>query len=318
MTGDLKSLAALAAEQGGVLLTGQAVGRGWSQRALNRCLGRDGWRLIHAGAWAEPGREVDGVLRMWAIQLRHPQLVASHRAAAALHDVEVLVDRMEFIGPVGGRSAVHGGTVHRLPLAEAEVEAVAGLRVTTVPRTLADLLRGAPRDEALAAVESAVSRRRSRACPDVQRSAVTTLAEIATALDRAPGIYGTRGARAALALADVQAGSPAETIARLRMHEAGLRPSTQVTLLTPGGRRVRPDFLFLRHGLVVEIEGYRWHGSRAAHRQDVLRFNELQCCPQVRRVLRFTADDVFHESGRIIREIRNALDALGARSRASA
>lgn len=316
MTGETRaevpSLVALAGGQGGVLLTGQALRSGWTKWALERRLLRDGWGRIHRGAWAEPGREVDRVTRMRAVQLRHRGLVVSHRAAAALHDVELLVDRTEFTGPAGSRfEAPGGGTVHRLPLGEREVVTVAGLRVTTVARTLADLLRSAPREEALVAVDSAVSTRRSRICVDMRRPELTTLDEIADALGgRASRMRGAEAARETLALADRMAGSPAETVARVRMYEAGLRPSTQVTLRTAEGRRVRPDFLFLGCGLVVEIEGYRWHGSRKAHAEDVRRFNELHGCREVRRILRFTAYEVFRDPERMVRQIRQALADL--------
>jgi very-short-patch-repair endonuclease len=190
---------------------------------------------------------------------------------------------------------------------------VAGVRVTSVPRTLADLLRWATREEALVAVESAVGVRRSRRGEGAfRRPGITMLHEIDDALGRASvaSASGTKAALETLSMADPAAGSPAETVARLRMYEAGLRPCTQVTLVTPSGRRVRPDFLFVGEGLVVEIEGYRWHGSRAAHRDDVRRFNELQACREVRRVLRFTAYEVFHGPQRMLREIRQGLADL--------
>ncbi|MEV4440931.1 hypothetical protein AB0K09_18315, partial [Streptomyces sp. NPDC049577] len=120
----------------------------------------------------------------------------------------------------------------------------------------------------------------------------------------------SRGARTGLewlALADPRAGSPAETVARLRMHDAGLYPETQVLLVAPSGRRAYPDFFFRAQGLVVEIEGYAWHGSRAQHQRDTARFNDLSACPEVRRILRFTAVDVFRRPDVMIRDICGAL-----------
>ncbi|MGO4419480.1 endonuclease domain-containing protein [Streptomyces sp. MCAF7] len=111
-------------------------------------------------------------------------------------------------------------------------------------------------------------------------------------------------------MADPKAGSPVETIARLRMNDAGLYPESQVPLITPSGRRVFPDFLFRERGLAVEIEGYRWHGSRAQHQRDTARFNEVLACPEVRRLLRFTASDVYRRPEAMIRDIRGALAHL--------
>ncbi|MEU1318531.1 endonuclease domain-containing protein [Streptomyces tibetensis] len=138
---------------------------------------------------------------------------------------------------------------------------------------------------------------------------LTALGSVGAAL-ALPG-QGSARARRRLELCDPQAGSPAETIARLRMADTGLRPESQVELFTPAGRRVVLDFLFRREGLAVEIEGYAYHGTREAHRRDVSRFNQVIQCPEVRSLLRFTAQDVFHHPDEMIAEIRAALLALG-------
>ncbi|WP_241267386.1 hypothetical protein [Streptomyces scabichelini] len=174
--------------------------------------------------------------------------------------------------------------------------------MTRTSRTLADLLRAGPRDEAQVAVESALTRRR---VGQVRRAALTTKALIALELE-APALGADR-ARGWLQLTDLNAGSTAETIARLRMHEAGLRPESQAELRTPDGRHRYLDFFFRAEGLAVEIEGYAYHGTRESHRRDVARFNQVFQCPEVRNLLRFTAADVFHRPGVMIREIRAAL-----------
>ncbi|MDT0548598.1 hypothetical protein [Streptomyces lonegramiae] len=256
---------------------------------------------------------MDVVTLLWANQLAHPQLVVSHTAAAVLHDIETCMERVEFTGPRSRRPTLHGGVLHRLPLGADEITTVAGgLRVTTVARTMADLLRAGPRDWALVAVESAVSRRPRRGQDGAgrRREPCTTLGEIARALESGTPPQGTRAAREWLAMADPKAGSPAETVARLRMNDAGLYPESQVALIAPAGRRIFPDFLFRGQGLVVEIEGYRWHGSRAQHQRDTVRFNDLMSCAEVRRILRFTASDVYRRPGAMIRDIRGALAQL--------
>ncbi|MFC8425832.1 hypothetical protein ACFUN7_34190 [Streptomyces sp. NPDC057236] len=120
------------------------------------------------------------------------------------------------------------------------------------------------------------------------------------------------GAREWLRLVDRESGSPAETVARLRMLDAGLRPETQVEVRTPSGRRRYLDFLFRAEGLAVEIEGYAYHGTREAHRRDMARFNEIIRRPEVRHVLRFGAAEVFEGAGAMIDEIRASLVWLRA------
>jgi very-short-patch-repair endonuclease len=121
---------------------------------------------------------------------------------------------------------------------------------------------------------------------------------------------GAESGRRRLKLADPNSGSPAETVARLRLHDAGLRPESQAELRTPDGRRSYLDFLFRAEGLAVEIEGYTYHGTRESHRQDVARFDQVLQCPEVLLLLRYTAADVFHRPSRMIEEIRAALSRL--------
>ncbi|MEV4684781.1 endonuclease domain-containing protein [Streptomyces kurssanovii] len=177
--------------------------------------------------------------------------------------------------------------------------------MTTPVRTVGDLLRAGPRDGAVVAADSALSPRR---VANVSRPALVTRAGLASEL--AAPLRGAQQARRWLRLTDSAAGSPAETFARLRMHDVGLHPASQVVLRTTGGRTFRPDFLFRGEGLVVEIEGYAFHGTRPAHERDARRFNELAGCAGVRRVLRFTAREVFQSPDAVVASIRHALADL--------
>ncbi|WP_181446951.1 hypothetical protein, partial [Streptomyces sp. NTH33] len=282
---------------GGVLLTSRAFDAGRPRRSLARELQEQGWVRLYAGAWAEPGSTPELATRLRAVQLVRPRLAASHRSAAALWRIETLGGgagaSLEFIDP--GR-ALHGGErgvrVHRMPLEPAEVAEVRhGLRLTGVRRTLTDLLRAGPRDDTVVAVDSALG---YRTVDSVRRPPLTDVAAIAATLEAKARVRGAARASTWLRLCDPRAGSPAETIARLRLHDAGLHPESQAELITPAGRRVRLDFLFRAAGLAVEIEGYAYHGTRNSHRQDVARYNQTLQCPEVRNLLRFTAEDVFH------------------------
>lgn len=297
--------------QGGVLLTCRALESGWPARSLTRALRAEGWGRLQAGAWVEPGRAADLPTRLRAVQLLNPRLVVSHCSAASLWRIETLAPAatapLELIDPaLSFRGKAKGVRVRRILLDPGDVVLRYGLRLTNPVRTLADLLRSLPRDDALVALESAVTYRR---VGGVRRAPLAGLDAVAAALS--PPAQGSARARPWLGLCDPRAGSPAETVARLRMADAGLRPESQIELLTPAGRRVVLDFLFRREGLAVEIEGYAYHGTREAHRRDVSRFNQVLQCPEVRSLLRFTAQDVFREPDRMITELRAALVALG-------
>lgn len=307
--------------RGGVLLTVWAVAAGWPRGRLAARLRGDGWQRICRGAWAVPGKEVDWRVRAGAVQLLRPGLVCSHRTAAALHRVELLAggaagtggaegpEPLEFTGRGGGASGgwirVYGAGL----LTDRDCVVRRGLRVTSPARTVADLIRAAAtREEAVVVADSALSR---RFVAGLRREPVVDREELAAALaePRRPG--GPR-ARRRLPLAHAGSGSPAETVARLRMRDVGLFPEVQPALRTAAGRVLHPDFYFRAAGLVVEIEGFAFHGTRQAHERDVRRFNELQNCPGVRRVLRFTAREVFGRPDRMTATVREALRALGA------
>ncbi|MGW0314535.1 type IV toxin-antitoxin system AbiEi family antitoxin domain-containing protein [Streptomyces flavidovirens] len=312
---ELVSLTALAQSQRGVLLTRQAAELGWTPSRLHRRLKRDGWTPVRRGTWAVPGLAVDRTVRLRAVQLAHPRLIASHRTAAWLHGIELpwttntTEPGLEFTTPTPTSTSITlppQARVHRAPLPAGATAYISGIRVTAVTRTLADLLRSSPREEALVAVDSAVSIRPLRGDPESRRPAFTHLGAIGDALESGPR-RGVRTGRARLALADRRSGSPAETIARLRIHDAGLRPEPQAQVRRPGGRRLSVDFLFRAEGVAVEIEGYAYHGDRTAHDRDVRRFNELALCGAIRRSLRFTASDVYRRPDTMIEEIRRAL-----------
>lgn len=321
MTGELRPLGELAAMNGGVLVCAEALAAGWSSGVLVRRLRKEGWRKVRAGVWVEPGRVGDLRLRLRVAQAGRPGLVVSHSAAAHLHGIEVLSVRPEFTHVRGRGHAPDGCVLHRTPVRDEEIVTVAGLRVTSAVRTLVDLLRGSERDAALVAVESALTRRPmgpAEELPRRWREQVTDLHAVSEAVAGTGQRRGVVAARQRLALVDPRCGSPAETVARLRMHDAGLRPLSQVPFTAPNGRRIRVDFFFPAAGLVVEIEGYGFHGGRAAHRADVERFNDLGRCPEVRRMLRFTAADVFERPQRMVHTIRAALGEIAARDRTAA
>ncbi|MHA5050786.1 hypothetical protein [Streptomyces sp. SD15] len=293
------------------MLTSRALEAGWPRRSLTRALRSEGWARVQRGAWAQSASASNLVTRLRAVQLLHPRLVVSHRSAAPLWLIETLTHPsdapLEFTDPeLTQRRKDKGVRVHRVPLAIDDVAERDGLRFTSVHRTLADLLRAGPRDEALVAVDSALSR---RTVGQVRRASLATLTAVAAALDTS--LQGTSRARNWLELADPRSGSPAETIARLRMHDAGLHPESQAELRTPDGRRCFLDFLFRAEGLAVEIEGYAYHGTRDSHRRDVYRFNQILQCPAVRTLLRYTAEDVFHRPAKMLAEIHSTLGTTG-------
>ncbi|MFI9721240.1 hypothetical protein ACIHFE_16600 [Streptomyces sp. NPDC052396] len=240
-------------------------------------------------------------MRVMAIQLRHPRLVASHTTAASAHGIELIRPcSVELTGPPSTRAPrLRGYKYHALSLREEEVTVRDRLRVTTAVRTTCDLLRTLPPDEGVIAADSVFAK------------GLASRQEVAVALEGSRS-QNRKAALELLPMTVVNSGSPAETMARLHMRRAGLRPALQVEVRTRSGRRRRVDFMFTDVGLVVEVEGYAWHGSRGAHQADTFRFNELEGCPEIRRILRFTRDDVFRRPRYVIRTIESTLAELRA------
>ncbi|MDV5148090.1 hypothetical protein R1T08_28975 [Streptomyces sp. SBC-4] len=304
--------------RGGVLLTVWALAAGWPRGRLAGRLRRDGWQGICRGAWAVPGKEVDWRVRATALQLLRPELVCSHGTAARLHRIELLGETagapelLDCTAPATSHAkhdARNRIRVHSTSfLRDGDCAMRRGLRVTTPARTVGDLIRNSgSREEAVVAADSALAR---RAVGGVRREPLVRYEDLAAEL-AAPRPGGPR-ARAWLPLTEAASGSPAESVARLRMRDAALFPESQPPLRTTEGRTLRPDFLFREAGLAVEVEGYAFHGTRRAHERDVARFNELQSCREVRRVLRFTARDVFSRPDHVTATIRSTLAAIRA------
>src|SRR5690606_29569534 len=83
-------------------------------------------------------------------------------------------------------------------------------------------------------------------------------------------LHATARGRRVLALHDPAAESGIETLVRLALRRHRIRARSQVTI--PGVGRV--DFL-IGDRLVIEADGFEWHGSREAFERDRDRDREL-------------------------------------------
>lgn len=290
-----------AADHDGVVTVAGAAALGYDWSRFRAIIRDEGWTRLAPAAYAAPGRGADLRSRVRAEQLRHGAVVASHRTAAALHGGDVLAPGFDFTVDGSGRYDVPGGTLYRWPLGTRDVTDLAGVRVTSPARTAADLLRALPRDDGIVAVDGLL------------RAGVVTLDAVAARLERFRGHRYVRRAWTAYRLLDPRSGSVAETKVRLLLHDAGLAPRSQVVLRDVAGRRVRVDFWF-PCGVVVEVEGYAFHGSRDQHQADIARFNELARVPGA-LVLRFSWADAFHRPTALVSTVRTALARATGESR---
>lgn len=167
----------------------------------------------------------------------------------------------------GGRNR-HGTSVHRAPLPDDDVRELDGLLVTSPARTLVDLARTVPAEQALVTVDAALHQHvRLRPRSERPPPGATTVDELTEVLSRFGGRVGTPAARRVVALADARSESPGESRSRFRMYLASLPdPATQWEV---PGLPFRADFAWPEHGVVGEFDGRIKYGRPLRPGQDL-------------------------------------------------
>ncbi len=173
-----------------------------------------------------------------------PKTYFSHFSAALLHGLPLLAKRHDETTVVrtgGGHGSINP-TLHarRASLDGSDIAVVYGLPVTSLTRTVTDLVRLLPFPEAVMVADVALAR-------GLERGELLAL----TASGR-----GCRLAGRALTFADPRAESPGESLSRVRIAQAGLPPpELQHEFWRAGTLLGRGDFWWERHGLIGEFDG---------------------------------------------------------------
>jgi very-short-patch-repair endonuclease len=166
--------------------------------------------------------------------------------------------------------------VHQMVLPHSDVTVLDGIRVTTVVRTLSDLMLSASRYEAVAALDHALNRGM------LDREDLSTMERIMA------GRRGVVHAREWVKQADSRAESVLETRVRLRCLDGGVPPNDlQVEI---GVYRV--DMLWSRGRLIGEADGRSIHDTPGALFHDRERQNALTAAGFA--VVRFTWEDTLN------------------------
>jgi very-short-patch-repair endonuclease len=174
--------------------------------------------------------------------------------------------------------------LHRL-----DVRRCQRMPVTAPARTLLDLAEVVPIRDLERAVEEARIRRlvRPRQLLDV--------------LEHSPGRRGAGALRGLLDGDPALTRSEAESRLLALLRAAGLAP----TAVNARIGRYEVDFLWRPQRLVVEVDGYGYHGTRAAFERDRLRDAELQAAGY--RVMRVTWRQLVNRPEALIARIAQAL-----------
>ena len=275
-----RAIAGLAARQHGVVSRGQLAATGLSNGAIARRVGSGGLHRVHTGVYAVGHSALSREGRWMAAALAGGAGAAlSHHSAAALWDLRDVDPRPAHITvPRTGARSRPGLRIHRPRTLRAdEVTARHGIPVTTPERTLLDLATTLAERDLQRTIEEAIVTR------------LATAASLGVLARAHPGHHGT--GRLQRALRDH---IPGTTLTRSDLEERFLAlckrhglPRPEVNARIAG---LTVDFLFAHERLVVETDGWRFHGHRAAFERDRRRDATLMRAGY--RTLRLTHDQL--------------------------
>jgi len=257
----------------------QLVDAGWSSRQIDRDVASGRLERVVHGVYAAAGAE----LRWDTPSTYRPLLARAGDGAAVSFDSAALIRRLWLPYPtdprihltVPGRPLTTDPVIrrHRADLHDADVEAIGGVRVTSMARTAVDLARGKSFPQALVALDSAV---RVLALGEAAFTAAgrvlldsafgrarvaEALGEIRAAAERAAGGRGTRGLLRCLEHVDPGSESPYESSCRGELILGSIPPDA-VGLAVRGasGRQYFADFAWPRLRLIAEADGLEKYG----------------------------------------------------------
>lgn len=297
------ALANTVTDQHGTITAHQAHRLGMTNREI-------GWRLeqgllvaVHQGVYRHVAVPSDIRARLHAAVLAcGPGAVASHRSAAALHQLrEVPPWRPEVTVP-GSRLPRHRRiTLHRTDRLEPlDVTSIDHIPVTTPARTLLDLGAVVPFEVVELAAQDAIIQGR------------VNPVELICLLER----VGKRGRRGTAALrAAVLAGLPSEGIeSRLELDLLRLvrscpvpEPVLQHEIVVAGGKKFHLDEAWPDRLVTAEADGRRWHSTRRDFERDMARVRAITAAGW--RHYRYGWADVHQRAPQVRAEITAVLTA---------
>jgi very-short-patch-repair endonuclease len=270
----------VAASQHGVVTRAQVIEAGLSPRAVDRRVASGRLHVVHRGVYRVGPLVTRYTSAMAALLTCAPDGVLSHRTAGALW--RILDDAtppaaVHITLPNRIRRRVPGITAHRSRrLNECDITQLETLRITTPARTLLDLALILPSSE----LERAIAR--------AERSSLIRTAELLACARSVPPH--PAAARIRELLEDI--GEPALTRseAEARLLSLIRRARLPRPLVNTSLRGFEVDFFWGAERLVVEVDGFAFHGSQQSFIQDRRRDADLTNAGY--RVIRLSWDDV--------------------------
>lgn len=286
---------ALAERQHGVLARRQLLEIGLSRNAISHRVAVGRMHRVYHGVYLISPPGLLGPRGRWlaAVLACGEESVLSHRSAAALWGVRLTsAPRVDVIVPGRTRARQHGIKVHLVRRLEAQDrDVVDWIPVTSLPRTLLDLATILPAWDLDGALEKA------------DRRELLDVAAVKRLCEPGSGRRGAPALRPALARYCGPAGTRSELERRfLDLCRAEGFPLPQVNVLVLG---LEVDFFWEQAGLVVELDGFEFHRSRAAFERDRARDAKLHLAGL--RVLRVTHRQLEHHLQEVVGTVRGLL-----------
>jgi very-short-patch-repair endonuclease len=278
---------AVAGRQHGCVSLPQLLSAGLRRRAVAHRVERGVLRRLHRGVYLVGPLEAPLSRFMAAVLAVGDGAVLSHASAAAVWELMPLgTGTVDVTVAASGPRSRPGIRVHRVRNLPADDAARhRNLPLTSPARTLLDLAATLPSRDVARAVETAEQRR------------LTTHAGLTHHLTRFRASRGAAHLRAALRPTSQLTRSEAERRFLALVREARLPPPAANTRV--GGHEV--DFLWPAKRLIVEIDGYAFHSTRAAFERDRVRDADLHA--RGYRVLRITPRRLVDEPAAVVAAI---------------
>ena len=293
---DDRVIAELASRQYGVLSRRQLVSLGLGEWAIEYRLRSGRLHPLYRGVYAVGHTAISvHAARLAAVLAIGPQTWLSVRSGAAHWGMRMTArTRVEVTTArsVRSRPGIH---VHHGALEPDEVTVHDGIPVTSPPRTLLDLAGVVSRHQLERAVNQAEVLRLTGAL---------SLADLVARYPRRPGVPALRAILATADLASPPTRSELEDRFLAFLDDHGLpRPRINTPI---AGLVIVPDCQWPAERVVVELDGYRFHGTRAAFESDRARDRTLQAAGY--RVIRVTWRQLTSEPAAVASALRAMLD----------
>jgi very-short-patch-repair endonuclease len=242
-----------------------ALEAGYSDSELRLRLRQGRWLRLTRDVYVEPGgwpaneqpweraRRLHILMTRAVVDRMGPDAVVSHQSAAVLHGLPTWGLDLGRVHVTRAARRTRSDTtvvVHRSPIEADEIMEVAGIRVTTPARSIAETTCISSYEVGVVLGDAAAHQK------------LTTPDQLVTTADRHKHWIGSPAARAAARFADGLSESVGESRLRVLMANEGLpTPKLQVVIRDEHGRLIgRVDFLLPRR-LIVEFDGAQKYGD---------------------------------------------------------